>query len=315
MAAVQTVLGPVEASALGFTLSHEHIVASIGEDTRHYPWAFDWTRTRTQAIASLRTAKAGGVDTVIDLTTPDLGRDVLLFSECARASGMQVVVATGIWLDVPRSVLEHDVDRTAAIFAREIETGIGTTDIRAGVIKVATDVQGITPAHERVLRAAARASMRTGCPISTHHRADLEQGTEQVRIFREEGVQLDRVCIGHANDTTDLAYLESLLQAGVYLSMDHYPGRPGRLSWQERNAVLRVLIERGWAHRLMLGHDASAARPVPELWPHVVDEYNPDGMLFLSRVGLPALVASGVAPEAVDEMMREAPRRFLTGEG
>ena len=59
---VQTVLGPVDASALGFTLSHEHIVASTGEDTRHYPWAFDWTRTRTQAISALRTAKAGGVD-------------------------------------------------------------------------------------------------------------------------------------------------------------------------------------------------------------------------------------------------------------
>lgn len=315
MATVQTVLGPVEASALGFTLSHEHIVASIGQDARHYPWAFDWTRTRTQAITALRTAKAGGVDTVIDLTTLDLGRDVLLYSECARASGMQVVVATGIWLDVPRSVMERDIDATAAIFAREIEVGIGRTDIRAGVIKVATDVQGIGEPQERVLRAAARASMRTGCPISTHHRANLEQGTEQVRIFREEGVQMDRVCIGHSNDTTDVAYLESLLHAGVYLSMDHYPGRPGRLSWQERNEVLRTLIAHGWAHRLMLGHDASAARPVSELWPHVIDEYNPDGMLFLSRVGLPALIASGVAQSDIDTMMREAPRAFLSGVG
>jgi predicted metal-dependent phosphotriesterase family hydrolase len=36
----------------------------------------------------------------------------------------------------------------------------------------------------RILRAAARACKRTGCPISTHHNASLRMGTEQVRIFK-----------------------------------------------------------------------------------------------------------------------------------
>lgn len=59
--------------------------------------------TRETAIQELREAKAGGIGTIIDLTTPDLGRDVELVRDVAQASGMNIIVATGIWRDVPRS--------------------------------------------------------------------------------------------------------------------------------------------------------------------------------------------------------------------
>ena len=76
MATVETVLGPIDESKIGFTLSHEHVLVAMGEDNHHYPWRFDWEATRANAVRELTEAKAGGVDTVIDLTTPDLGRDV-----------------------------------------------------------------------------------------------------------------------------------------------------------------------------------------------------------------------------------------------
>lgn len=315
MTTIETVLGPIDASGIGFTLSHEHVMTSQGEDLKHYPWMFDRARSLELAAEHLRQAKAGGVDTIIDLTTPDLSRDVRFIQEAARASGMQVVVATGIWRDPPRSFGVRDVAASADIFVREIEQGIDDTTIKAGVIKVATDEEGISPAHERVLRAAARACARTGVPISTHHWAAGGQGREQLRLFLEEGAPVDRICIGHSADTTDVEYLVSLLEAGVYLSLDRYPGRPGRPDWQQRNATVQALVERGWAHRLMLGHDASATRPVPAgMSDPPSDGYNPDGLLFLSRTGIPALLASGIAQDDIDLMMREVPRRFLTGE-
>ncbi len=91
---------------------------------------FDWERTRANTVRELSEAKAGGVDTVIDLTTPDLGRDVEFVRDVARESGINVVVATGIWRDVPRSFWERSLDRIADIFVREIETGIGTPESR-----------------------------------------------------------------------------------------------------------------------------------------------------------------------------------------
>ena len=107
-------------------------------------------------------------------------------------------------------------------------------------------------------------------------------------------------------------YLEALLRAGVYLSMDRYPGRPPRPTWEERNATVRALVERGWAHRLLLGHDhvtgpllrGAEAPPEPA---------GPAGYGFVTGVALPALRAAGVGEEAIELMTREAPRRFLSG--
>ena len=304
-------MGPVDAGALGVTLSHEHVFVVMGDDNHHYPWMFDLEATRAKAIREVGEAKAGGIDTIIDLTTPDLGRDVEFVRSVAEATGMHIVVATGIWRDVPRSFWARDLDKIADIFTREIEVGIGATSIKAGVIKVANDAGGVTPEGERVLRGAARALKRTGCPISTHHWAPERVGTRQVEIFKEEGAPMDRICIGHSADTTDVAYLESLLQAGVYLSMDRYPGAEGRPGWRERNATVKALVERGWAHKLMLGHDYA---PSPVSAGRVsADDGEPTRYLCVTPTAVPELVRAGVSQEQIDMMMREVPRAFLSG--
>ncbi|HET6691419.1 MAG TPA: hypothetical protein VFG74_11200 [Miltoncostaeaceae bacterium] len=310
MASVETVLGPVEAGDLGFVLSHEHVLVSA--EPSYYPWRFDMDATRARAVRELSEAKAGGVDTVIDLTTPDLGRDVAAVAEVARASGVHVVAATGIWRNIPHFFWDRDPDAMADIFVREIEVGINDTGIKAGAIKVANDQEGVTTSAERVLRAAARACKRTGCPISTHHWAPLEVGRRQVEVFQEEGVPMDRVCIGHSADTTDIAYLEDLLNAGVYLSMDRYPGAAGRPDWQQRNATVKALVDKGWSHRLMLGHDYA---PPPAVHGAPPPPEGPTRYLFLTSTAIPALLADGVPQDTIDEMTREVPRRFLTGEG
>jgi len=310
---VQTVLGPIIADQLGVTLSHEHVHVFMGNENHYYPWLFDLEATRANAVRELGEAKAGGIDTMIDLTTPDLGRDVEFVRDVAEASGMNIVVATGIWRDVPRSFWSRDIDKIADIFVREIEVGIGKTAIRAGVIKVASDAGGVTPEAERVLRGAARAVKRTGCPISTHQWAPERVGMRQLEILQEERTPMDRVCIGHSADTTDVDYLESLLQEGVYLSMDRYPGAEGRPDWQQRNETVKALIDRGWAHRLMLGHDYAPA-PVSTSSKRTASTDEATRYLFVTTTALPALKSHGVAQETIDLMMRDVPRRFLSGE-
>ena len=120
------------------------------------------------------------------------------------------------------------------------------------------------------------------------------------------------VCIGHSADTTDADYLEDLLQTGVYMSMDRYPGGPGRVGWEDRNATVKELIDRGWAERLMLGHDYGP-RPI-RAGAEAPSSTNPTRYLFVSTVAIPALLDAGVEQATVDMMMREVPRRFLTGE-
>ena len=102
MASVETVSGPVAGKDLGFTRSHEHVAMQPAFITTHYPWMVNRDKIRSRAIRELTEAKQGGVDTIIALSTPDLQRDVELIQEVAQASGMQVVVATGLWRDIPR---------------------------------------------------------------------------------------------------------------------------------------------------------------------------------------------------------------------
>jgi phosphotriesterase-related protein len=75
---------------------------------------------------------------------------------------------------------------------------------------------------------------------------------------------------------------------------------------------VKELIDRGWAHRLMLGHDYA---PAPLSARHRGDgkETGDTRYLFLSTVALPALREEGVSEETINLMMREVPRRFLTG--
>ena len=307
---VNTVLGPVPGDRLGFTLGHEHVMISAGGVKENFPFLFDYKRTRERIVSELREAKAGGVDTIIDLTTVDLGRDIGLFAEAAEASGMQVIATTGLWLNIPLIFRDRGPDFFAGIYIHEIEHGIAGKGIKPGVIKASSDAEGVTPEGEAALRGAARAHKATGLPISTHQWAPDRIGARQVEVLLEEGVDPDHICIGHSADTTDVEYLVGLLEQGVFLSMDRYPGRDERPSWETRNATVKALIDRGYAGRIMLGHDY-APGPVFVGEEPVVED--PTRYLFISTTAIPALREQGVSEEDIRAMTVDAPRRFLCG--
>jgi phosphotriesterase-related protein len=307
---IETATGPVDADKLGFTLGHEHVLISAGGLKESFPFLFDYDRTRARIIQELKEAKAGGIDTIIELTTVDLGRDAELYAEASRAGGVNVIVTTGFWLTIPLIFKDRDPDFFARMFIHEIEHGIADTGIRPGVIKASSDVEGVTPEAEAVLRGAARAHRATGVPISTHQAAGERVGARQVDILKNEGVDLSRVCIGHSADTTDIDYLTALLEQGVFLSMDRYPGREGRPDWQTRNATVKALVDRGFSGQLMLGHDYA---PSPAFAGEEPTDSGPTTYLFLSRTAIPAMRRDGVSEDAIRAMTVESPRRFLSG--
>ena len=188
MVAINSVAGPLDTAELGFTLSHEHVLVTSAGIQHVYPEFIDRERTIERAVAALREARREGLRTIVDVTTIDLGRDIRMLEQVARESGVQIICATGTWRDIPRAFWTATPDMIAPLYIREIEQGIEGTGIKAGVIKVANDVGGVTPEGEIILRAAARAQKATGVPISTHTWAPGRVGEQQVRIFEDEGV-------------------------------------------------------------------------------------------------------------------------------
>ena len=327
MANISSVLGPLDTADLGFTLSHEHVLVASAGIQQVFPEWIDREGTIAKAVAALREGYGEGLRSMIDLTTIDLGRDIRLLEQVSRASGINIICATGTWRDIPRVFFDATPDMIAPLYIREIEEGIEGTGIKAGIIKVANDVGGVTPEGEIILRAAARAQKATGVPISTHTWAPERVGEQQVRIFEDEGVDLVRVCVGHSNDTTDTEYLIGLLKKGVWIGMDRYPG--GRAlsgvtpDWMGRTETVKKLLDAGYAHRVMLGHDWSIIRrprardgtpyPGQRSREEERDRYNPDAYLFITRNVLPRLREMGVDDDAIDQMMVRNPRRFFEG--
>ena len=168
MAVINSVLGPMDTADLGFTLSHEHVLVSSAGIQYVYPEFIDREGTIARGIAELGAARGEGLGTIVDVTTIDLGRDIRLLERVSRESGINIICATGTWRDIPRVFWTADPDVVASLYVREIEVGIEDTGVKAGVIKVANDMGGVTPEGEIILRAAARAQKATGIPISTH---------------------------------------------------------------------------------------------------------------------------------------------------
>ena len=299
---------------MGFTLSHEHVIVASAGIQQIYPEFLDRQGTISEAVAALKGAYQEGLRTIIDVTTIDLGRDINMLEQVSRESGVHIICATGTWLDIPRVFWSATPDMIAPLYIREIQEGIEGTGIRAGIIKVANDRGGVTPQGEIILRAAARAQLETGVPISTHAWAPERVGEQQVRIFEEEGVDLNRVYIGHSNDTTDTDYLIGLLNKGVWIGLDRYPGgwASDTPNWEARTETAKRLIDAGFGHRIMLGHDWSVTLSITsrELQQDR-RSYNPDGYSFISRKVLPKLQELGVTDETVRQLMVENPRRFL----
>ena len=316
MATVNTVLGPMDTSNLGFTLTHEHIMTSAAGIRQTYPEFLDYQGTIEDAVVDLKKAYEGGLRTIIDMTTFDLGRDIGMLEEVSRRSGIQIILTSGSHRSIPRVFANASPDAIAELYIKEIEEGIEGTGIKAGVIKSASDAGGITEQEQIILRAVARAHNRTGAPISTHTWSPDRVGEQQVRILEEEGVDLNRVYIGHSNDTFDVDYLLGLLEKGVWLGLDRYPGGrvPGTPDWQQRTEIVKHLIDAGYGHRIMLSHDHSIPRgqPTRELREQR-ERYNPEGYLFITRRVLPHLRELGASEQDIQRITVENPRRFFEG--
>jgi phosphotriesterase-related protein len=318
MAAVQTVKGQVEASELGVTLVHEHLRFRDEGVSVEWPQRYDEQAEFDSALEALSAAKASGVETIVDPTAMFGGRDVRFMARVAEQAGVRVVPCTGIYSYdyLPHYFENRDIDAMAEHFVEDLQKGIQGTEIRAAFLKCAADAPGVTEHVEKIHRAVARASVQTGAPIMAHSMPAIATGPRQVEIFQEEGVDLARVQIAHCGDTDDVAYIEALIDKGVYVGLDRY-GLEMFLPIDKRNATAAELLRRGHAERLMLSQDfcptidwyPEEARPVFESQGAI---RNWSMTLVFDEV-VPALHELGVMDDATFRtIFVENPTRWLT---
>lgn len=264
MATVTTMSGEIDINELGVTYMHEHIFIISPEMQHYWPGYQGWIEDEQVELAqkTLRTLhESYGVQTILDPTVPGLGRNIRAMARAIEGIGLNVIAATGwyTYTELPFAFHFKDMEgRTAELlrlFIKDIDEGLEGTSIKPGVIKCTTDSNGVTPDIEAILRASARAHLKTGLPITTHSDYPKKTGLMQQEIFRQEGVDMGAVVIGHCNESNDLDYLEQLIANGTYIGFDRCGmERPQTTNdWQVKNLV--ELCRRGYADRIVLSHD------------------------------------------------------------
>src|SRR5215211_2444920 len=329
MASVETVTGPIDAVELGTTLIHEHLLAR--DEGIHAQWPHLPTggldpepvevppdRVFDVAVGCARGVLDRGVRTICDPSCMFLGRDVGFMRRVAEETDVQVVPCTGIYTydHLPTGLLTRDADAIADLFVHDIETGIQDTEIKAAFIKCAADEPGVNENVEKIHRAAARASARTGAPIMAHSRPASNTAPRQIEIFEEEGVELGRVQIAHTGDCDDLDYIEGLLQKGVFIGMDRF-GLEIFLPYAQRITTVLALLERGYADRMFLSADYCATL---DWYPLEVEKAMVAGgaakdwsMNIVHDKVLPSLREGGATDEQIETMLVANPPRWLAG--
>ncbi len=308
MSIVQTIRGPVDSSTLGRILSHEHLTNGMGGMER-VPGLLDRDAMIDRSVRSLARAKAAGIDGIIDLTPLDLGRQVWLFEAVAERTESHVIPATGVYRWIPPYFFNWDIDEIAAYFVSEIEDGIEGSRIRAGIIKLAWDMEyqlhdpaaRVTPRImlERTARAAARASKATGTPISCHTRAIDQLGTPLLDILSDEGLDLRAVTIGHSNDTDNLDYLTGMLKRGATVGLDRFFGTDEAYVAQ-RGGIALALVRAGFADQITLGHDGSPAG----LWGRWRTDDTDGCWTLVPNLEVPWMQANGATDDEIDAVLR-----------
>ncbi|MFI9828734.1 phosphotriesterase [Streptomyces sp. NPDC051913] len=296
MSTVRTVLGDVDPGALGVCDAHDHLFFGSprlpGQELR------DVAAARAELVAF----RAQGGGAVVQWTPYGLGRRAADLPPLARETGVVVVAATGLHQAVhydDRVLAELRGARLAQVFVAELTDGIGTSGVRAGLIKVAGGFHALD-AHARwTMTAAAEAHHATGAPIAVH----LELGTGALDVLEllcgELGVPPHRVILGHLNRSPDsVAHLQAAA-SGCHLAFDGPSRAHHATDWRMPDAV-RALAEAGHADRLLLGGDTTtaAARSV---------NGGPGMPYLLRRVG-PRLAAA-VGAEVVQRMLTVNPAR------
>lgn len=310
MSQVNGVLGPIEADDLGFTLMHEHIMICNWSMRQSFDDWVDIEEVTRNASQEITGAQSLGVGTIVDLTPINLGRDVHVLREVAERAEAQIVAATGLYYHHEPWVVGWEVDRLVEWLLRDIEKGIQGTQAKAGIIKAATGAEGVTDDNRHMLQVAARLQKAGGVPISTHTTPANQSGLAQQDVFEEEGVELERVVIGHCGDSDNLDYLEKILNRGSYIGMDRF-GLDMILPMESRVATVATLCERGWANRMVLSHDACCSidfypqgTPMPPHWNY----------RHICQDVIPALRKAGVSEAHLTEMTVTNPRRILCDE-
>jgi len=336
MVQVQTVTGQIDSTALGVTLFHEHLL-NDGRTAWRQPadgdvegWEIARGPVRMEYLGRLRNDPylsldntslddiqcaveevsrfvAAGGGTIVETTLDGIGRNPRGLEEISSRAGVNIVMGCGYYLQRthPPQLVTTPIDDLADAIVHDLVEGVD--GIRAGVIGEIGVSPDFTEAEQRSLRAAVRAQVRTGVPLSVHLPGWLRSAHRVLDIVEEEGGTLQATVLAHMNPShADPDYQCSLAARGAWIEYDmigmelQYPGEGQSPSDGENAAAIARLIRDGYAGSLLLSHDVFIKT--------LLRRYGGFGYAHILTSFIPRLERHGVPREVALSLLIDNPR-------
>ncbi|WP_127129491.1 phosphotriesterase [Georgenia sp. SYP-B2076] len=340
---LQTVTGPVARADLGVVLPHEHLFndlsgvvdepsydfsrvlvgAKVSASTmwalRQDPYASADNmadKPVADVVAEVRAFAEVGGRTIVDATgTPAIGRNPGRLRAVAEATGLNVVMSTGAYLEKfeGAAITGRSVDAQAQAIGDDLDHGVGEAGIRAGMIGEIGISPSFTDGEKASLRAAGLAQLNHPEVALNIHLPGWERYAHDVLdiVLGEVGVDPAKVSLAHADPSgDDPDYQHALLDRGVWLEFDMiglditFPKEGVSPTPVQTADAVTALIGAGYGGQLVLSHDLF----LKQMW----TQHGGNGWAFVPTVFLAMLRQRGVAEEMLGQLVRDNPARLLT---
>jgi phosphotriesterase-related protein len=337
-----TVLGPIDPSDLGMTITHEHLlielsaayVPPVNEEGRRLtdePLALDnlgwvrvnWASSKDNLVyqdveAAKREVahyKNAGGQSLVDATTVGIERDPEALAEIGRTSGVNIVMGAGYYVGPshPKDFSSRGVDSITGEIIHDIQVGVGDTGIRCGIIGEIGCSWPWTDDENKSVTAAVAAQRATGAPLLIHPGRDQKAPIEIVNFIDREGGDLSRTIMSHVDIRIhEREILRELAATGIYIEFDTFgldsPFQPHALEYfmpsdSQRIEKVGWLIEDGHLERIVLAHDICTK--------HRQRDYGGHGLDYIPANVTNWMKLQGITQAQVDTMLIENPKRVL----
>lgn len=331
---IETVLGPIEAAALGPTSMHEHLLidARILHAPAREPLPADprvtmenlgfvrWNLLALEdnlvlddpelAASELAVAGRHGQRAVVDLTCWGLGPRPELLPQVARAAGLHVIAGCGVYLDrpFPAFIAAMDDDALDAHLRGALVDELAGAGYRAGLLGLVGTSAPVTAGERRVLRAAGRAAAATGAAVTVRLDPAERRGPWVLDELAAAGCPPEQVIFGNVDEFLEPAYLGELAAAGATLELcfgneAYYRDGYKDPTDAERLAGAEALLAAGHVDRMVLGCSVWTKSQLRH--------YGGMGYEHLMGRIVPALRERGVDAAVLDRLLIDNPRRLL----
>lgn len=285
----------------GYTLMHEHVTIDLSGVKKDEDCHLDCYE---ETVKEFKKLYEYGVRNVVEVTNIGMGRDIAYIQNVEKETGIHIVKSTGCYKVpfIPEEMTKLSTEELAEVMVREIEEGFAGFSEQAQMIgEIGTSNMEWKPEERKLFDAAILAHKKTGKPIYTHTTLST-LALEQAQYLVENGVNPQKVVIGHIDLSGNLETIVSVLETGVNVGFDTI-GKNNYLPDEKRIEMLIELEKLGYLGQVVLSEDLTRKTHL---------KYKGGiGYTYLFETFLPKLREAGMQEGSIDMMLKKNPQKIM----